>query len=305
MILLSVLGVIGIVYIIIVQMAADSVFTYQYYNRVLFKEKAYYISRSAYTGVQDLFLMDNPEVDSLLDIWAQETLAFDLEDEQVVVHAVIEDQDRYLNPNKIMQNDDPNKDQEAVFRRLFRYMQMEPDLLNALMDWIDRDSERRFPMGADGLDYQDYPSKGAPLDSVEEIRLIKGLSEFYAPRKYMGNDILGLKDVLSVYASGRVNINTAPFEVLLSLDDEMSPDLVSEIIRIREITPFQNVDELIDVAGANHDLVYRLKRLAGVNSTNFKLTVYVENYDGSISSSLEAVFTRGTRGGKILFWQAN
>ena len=304
MVLLSVLGALGIIYIMIVQMSADVLFTSQYYNSVLFKEKAYYMSRSAFAGIQDLFLLDDAKVDSFHDVWATE-IPYDLDDEQVRLSVKIEDLERYLNPNQLLAGSPPDKKKKEIFRRLLRNMEADPDLTNALIDWIDEDQERTIPLGADGMDYPpELPSKGGALDSLEEIKLIKGLSEFYSPRTIMGKTYPGLKDLLTVRSSGKVNINTAPPEVLMALDDEMNQDVVNEIIRIRETEPIEKIDDLVEMAGMSYDLIYRIKKYAVVKSNYFRAVITVESYDEKNSADLVVIFSRGKRGGKVRLWQA-
>lgn len=304
MVLLSVLGAIGIIYILVVQMSADAMFSSKYYQKIYFKEKAYYISRSVYSGVQQLFYLDGADVDSFHDHWAMGIPPYEMEDEKVNITIEIEDLGRYINPNVLLSSANPKEENIELFRRLFRNLQIEPELVNALIDWIDADQIRRVPFGADGWDYTDIPSKGGPLDSIEEIKLIKRLGEHYQG-KIVGKERLpGLKDVLTVYSGGKININTAGPDVLMCLDDEMNEDLVAEIIRSREMAPIKKIDNLIDIAGMNHDLLYRIKKHAGVNSTAFRAVITIDSLDERDSAQLVVIFKRGNQSGEIIYWQA-
>lgn len=97
------------------------------------------------------------------------------------------------------------------------------DVIGNLIDWIDPDDNRvsidqytwMIQEGAgEGEDsyYRDgderYRSKDSMFDSVEELRLVKGVSDelFYF-----------LKDRVSVHASDKVNMNTASAQVLAAL----------------------------------------------------------------------------------------
>ena len=59
---------------------------------------------------------------------------------------------------------------------------------------------------------------------------------------------------MSVCSSGKVNINTAPREVLRCLDEEMTDTLVSEIDNRRQSSAFENFNELREVTGFNEGL---------------------------------------------------
>jgi hypothetical protein len=97
------------------------------------------------------------------------------------------------------------------------------EVIGNLVDWIDADDNRvsidpftwRLQEGAgEGEDsyYRDmddrYRSKDSMFDSVEELRLVRGVSdELY----------FFLRDRVSVYATDKVNVNTASAEVISAL----------------------------------------------------------------------------------------
>jgi hypothetical protein len=97
------------------------------------------------------------------------------------------------------------------------------EVIGNLIDWIDPDDNRvsidpftwQLQEGAgegedsyyrDGVDR--YRSKDSMFDSVEELRLVRGVSD---------DLFVFLKDRVSVYAADKVNVNTASAEVLSSL----------------------------------------------------------------------------------------
>ncbi len=105
------------------------------------------------------------------------------------------------------------------------------EIIGNLVDWIDSDDNRiaydpvtnQFAEGAgEGEDayYRDllsdvrYRSKDAPFDSVEELRLIRGINdELYEH----------LKNKVSAHGTGKVDVNFASGEVLASLLRAESP----------------------------------------------------------------------------------
>src|SRR5690606_13671192 len=103
------------------------------------------------------------------------------------------------------------------------------DLVSALIDWWDADTERTvFDPGAgevtssggeDNL-YQSfsdpYRVKHAPFDSLEELRLVRGVGDdFWATFVEPDPDDPESRNV-TIYGSGSVNPNEAPPEVLLA-----------------------------------------------------------------------------------------
>ncbi len=81
----------------------------------------------------------------------------------------------------------------------------------AIEDWRDPDTDQR-PRGAEGFYYhslgQAYDCKDGPFENVEELLLVKGIT----PDVYQR-----VEPYVTVFGSGRVNINTASLPVLRAL----------------------------------------------------------------------------------------
>jgi len=97
----------------------------------------------------------------------------------------------------------------------------------AIIDWRDADSNLSIPVGsAEDLDYRvttyPYESKDAPIEVLEELLLVKGMNQEILDR---------IRDYITIYGSGKVNVNTASKKVLLSLG--IHKDTVDKIIAFR------------------------------------------------------------------------
>jgi len=95
-------------------------------------------------------------------------------------------------------------------------------MIDCLEDWIDEGDLHKLN-GAESDDpfYQDrgYPVKNGPLDSVEELLLVKGWGEdilYGKDEDEEGDAIFGIVRLLTVWGDGKVNLNTASTDVLLS-----------------------------------------------------------------------------------------
>ena len=122
-------------------------------------------------------------------------------------------------------------------------------LMESFFDWVDIDNEPK-PYGAETDDYYGtlkppYHAKNGPLDTVEELLLIKGFTKEILfgglpPDAKEGDaPYTGIADILTVYGNNQVNVNAASARVLMSLPvidgDEA---LANDIIREREgLTP--------------------------------------------------------------------
>lgn len=120
-------------------------------------------------------------------------------------------------------------------------------VVDSILDWRDPDDFYRLN-GAENDYYQSlkepYPCKNGPLDSIEELLLVKGITRdlFYGSKVTEG---WGLKDIFSVYAMGeRININHAPPGVLKVLLGLPQP-LIETLLVARKEREFRNEMELL------------------------------------------------------------
>ncbi len=121
----------------------------------------------------------------------------------------------------------------STLKRLFELVldssEMEAqELAAAIQDWRDADSFLSLPLGSAEDPYyralsHPYEAKDAYFEVIEELLLVKGISPKIFDK---------VKDYLTVYGEGKVNINTAPKPVLCALD--LSEDLVEKIINFRK-----------------------------------------------------------------------
>lgn len=105
-----------------------------------------------------------------------------------------------------------------VLRRLFKTVLNFGDteaqeLAASIVDWRDNDSLLSIPLGSAEDSYyrsrpHAYEAKDAPFDILDEVVLVKDMDMETFNR---------IKNYITIYGSGRININTASKEVLLSL----------------------------------------------------------------------------------------
>lgn len=91
-------------------------------------------------------------------------------------------------------------------------------LVKAITDWLDRDDETAGEFGAETDYYQQleqpYGCKNSRFTSLAELQLVRGMTE----ELYFGvEENPGLRDILTVYGGGKININTATPLILRAL----------------------------------------------------------------------------------------
>ncbi len=137
---------------------------------------------------------------------------------------------------------------QARFRRLLANLGLDPELANAVADWIDPDSEARFPGGAEDDHYlgQDPPYRAAnrPFTSPTELLLVAG---FDHAMLYGDDEREGLLPHLAALPDPdtTINVNTADLQVLRALTDKMDEGAAQAILQRRREAPFKRVQDLL------------------------------------------------------------
>jgi general secretion pathway protein K len=267
---------IGILSAFVTELAKDTYFFDDYSQRIISQEQIYFMSDVGIEAVKNILEEDDSKYDSFNDNWAQQ-MPVELKEASFTIEIV--DQERYLNPN-ILVNQKDEIDEKAfdIFQRLFYYLEIDTQVLYNIIDWIDKNKDS----SGGEEDYIDFPAKNDKIDTLEELKMIKGITpEIFEGKKEEGKTVIsgeekpGLKDVLSPYSDGKVNINTASVYVLMSLDDDIDESLASSIIAYRKENPFTNVNDLIKVDGMNSDIIYRIKNFVDVKSKNFLVNIKI------------------------------
>jgi type II secretory pathway component PulK len=215
---------------------------------------------------------------------------------------------------------------------------MSEDMRTCLTDWMDSD-DVPGPNGAENDFYlarkKPYQCKNAPLETLEELRLIRG----FAPMEYLGVDAidkmrlhpseyaqtlnapplnpdgtrhLGWVDLLTTLGDGKINLNTAPVCVLETLP--LSSDAVGQITAFREFTDAtggklddhafrteQDVDQLQGLTDSDKDV---LKQAGAFQSKHFRIFVHAAHAATGLERHLELVVKREQGKVEVLQWNS-
>jgi len=115
------------------------------------------------------------QTDNLEEPWAQQAEAFPIDDG--IVQGVIIDTNRLFNLNDLVDKNGLAKPLfETSIKALFTQLDLDASLVDALIDWMDRDSQTHGSNGAEDSSYydRDYHVKNARLDRWHELLLIRG-----------------------------------------------------------------------------------------------------------------------------------
>ena len=219
--------------------------------------------------------------DATTDLWAFPITKYAIGDG--LMTAQIEDERSKLNLNELATAADPNAKKTKVLRvkRLFALLQLNPDLVDAIVDWVDADDIPEAA-GAESVYYQalrpSYRAANAPLQTPGELRLIKGMTPEIVDK---------LLQYVTVYphdGESRININTADLLVLQALDPRISQTTAGEIIQNRPYKTIVELDRVSSVADIMRELrplgVYEVK--SNIFSARLSLTVNETTKAGAV-----------------------
>lgn len=127
---------------------------------------------------------------------------------------------------------------EQQLRMLFKALALDANAVQAILDWVDSDTETRFPNGAEDDYYTEqtpaYRAANRPFTTPRELLLVKGITlaiyQKLAPF------------VVCLPQTSRINVNTADKEVLMSLAPGIDSAAAETIMRARDTQPFLTPD---------------------------------------------------------------
>lgn len=210
-----------------------------------------------------------------------------------------------------------NKVDRPVLERLFRIVvgvdeTQAQELAACIIDWRDADSQLSIPLGSAEDDYYKslpfpYGAKNADFQVLNELLLVKGMTPEIFSR---------LRDYITIYGDGRVNINTASKAVLLATG--LSDDIVEKILTYRQGndkvagTADDNIFDvpagIVAVLSQAYDLSESqaaaisavVQPRLGTNANYFMIHVHARLPHKKYRAHAACVVNRQ---GKILFWQ--
>ena len=226
---------------------------------------------------------DNAASDDLTENWAKPLPALPAEGGQVTGR-ITDAQGKFNLNNLILDNKKISSADVDVFKNLLRSISVDPNLTDAVIDWID-DNTTTEPYGAEDIDYLQlktpYRAANQRMQSVDELRLVKGFTPEIVQKLRPW--------ITTLPTHTEININTAPKEVLAALFQAL-PSATDQILAQR---PYKDTSAIAP-------LVARLPTgvtlpAYGVKSSYFDVTV--ETLFGRYRRTTLALIQRGIGNG--------
>jgi general secretion pathway protein K len=238
----------------------------------------------------------NSAIDSLNETWARPLAGLPVE-RAIVGGSITDAQSRY-NLNNLAKDGARSDADVQLARRLFDSLGVEPALVDAVVDWIDADSE---PTGNAGAEDSWYLSLPRPYRTAN--RPLMQLEELYRVRGFDARRIERLRPFVSTLpARTPVNANTAGAEVLSAILPTVGTEEIRAFVASRGARPVadrQDLAKRIPNAPAS-----AIAADLDVKTTHFLVVVSVAQDD--VRASAEALVARpgtGTGPSTAIIWR--
>ena len=232
------------------------------------------------------------DVDSLDEGWAQPIAALPVD--RATVAGAITDEQGKVNLNNLAPDGQRSDPDLRIFRTLLGSLGLSPDLADAVLDWIDRDSDLAGSAGAEDSYYlalaRPYRAPNAPMVQVEELYRVRGFD---------AATVAKLKPyVTALPGRTAINVNTASDVVLaavLGLTREKAAAMVIE----RRAKPFRSRSEFAD--RARRDGVESVGSELDVKSAFYSVRIQVAQDEVQLAS--EALVRRADNASTAIIWR--
>ena len=234
------------------------------------------------------------DTDSLQDVWARDIPPIDTGAGMLAVR--IEDEQGKLNLNGLATGSLSPAGRR--FQSLLRKLDLDPALAAPLADWVDRNKDPGpGPLAAEAEWYSQkvppYAPRNGPLRSYAELALVRG----YTPEV-----LVRLRRFVTVLPDldTKVNANTAPPEVLASLDPRLDDEgIVKRLVDARTERPFSKPASMALVGGMESFPAEEIDRLFTFRSSWFRVRA-TGDVAGAMRST-EALVQRSNGKPKIVY----
>ena len=223
----------------------------------------------------------------------------------VFASGLIRDEAGKFNLNNLVKTDQSASAEDIdIFKRLLKNLGLNPDLAEAVVDWLDKDSEPRANGAEDGY-YTSlatpYRTANQPMVQWQELARVKGFDAKTLTR--LAPFVTALPIKTSTKGRTKINVNTAPNEIMSALLPELPRDDMANLIRLREL-PYLSVDDLVKRFPALKNSATILDQFADVRSKFFTVSVAIT---GEVAASRQTALLDASESGvwpRIIWVQA-
>ncbi len=169
-----------------------------------------------------------------------------------------------------------------------------PWLTAVVLDFIDSDSRQK--LGGS----ERNASIDRQLCDITELKLIDEIDDGVL---WGTKDIpIGLAGYLTVYGKEKVNINTAPPEVIAILDDKIDIAQARNFAALRLMYPIKSLDDLKKIPNIPVEVITKLSNIIAYESTYFRLNINV-SYGEKTERNFRIIVKRENNSCSLVRWE--
>ena len=206
----------------------------------------------------------------------------------------ISDESGKINVNKIT---DETRDNFIKFLIAYKLEEHTAEIItDSILDWLDED-DLHHVNGAEKDYYltlpEPYEPKNGPFESLEEMTLVKGIT----PQIFEL-----LRDHLTIYGSGKINVNFASKEVLLyvpTITEEIARAMIEYRGKIGKIAKIDDLKEIFRYFGIIGAYFQKIINYLTVYDSNY-MTINSVSSSDKIKNSYKIVVFKGVDRCKII-----
>ena len=252
--LIIALWTIGLLSMLVMSFALDAMLEGRISTYVRQRRRVDYLTQSG-VAIAEMLLLEYPNAstasaaDEKEDRWKEgklrikrgQTAVVDEEIGDGAVHVEIIPEPARWNMNKLV-----GTEYDAVWEQIFESagipQEYFSELIDCWTDWVDEDSSPTRD-GAEDDYYKSleppYMARNKSVDTVDELRLVKGFVAAILDggvlnpeekNKELQVSVKGIKELFTTYGDGKINVNAAPMEVLMTIPgvDEITAGAIIE-----------------------------------------------------------------------------
>lgn len=311
-VLLLVLGTVALFTALVVSFSADQGLDMELAYNFRDSVQAQYIARAGIEAAQAMLKEDDPSYDADDEEWgsfAEYALGASAYLEGPTFGGTLEDECGKIDLNSL-NIEGEQVYREAQLKQLFELLEIDisadelDELAKSLRDWQDMNDQPEF--GGAESDYYlsldpPYICKNGPLDTPEEILLVKGMK----PEYYYGTEnYKGIKEYVTVGTGGKINLNTASRIVLMSMSRTYLTEDAAE--SIEDGRPFLNEQDRSRIQGLDlndpSDEMKWIRKTLDVKSSLFSADIS-GNMPSGARINIRAVLQRFQNDVRIVYYK--
>ncbi|MCC6325344.1 MAG: hypothetical protein DCC43_11625 [Candidatus Brocadia sp.] len=237
---------------------------------------------------------DTRRYDKKSSVWIPSNNPYSIRIGERDCEVLISDESGKINVNKLT---DDMRTNFIKFLTSFKLEELVAETItDSILDWLDEDDLHHIN-GAEKDFYATLPDpyepQNGPFESLEELTLVKGIT----PPIF---DLI--RDRLTIYGSGKINVNFASKEVLLFVP-EMTKEIAESIIRVRKkrgkiknLSILKAIFKHVGVIGKEYEEMIKYVTL----DTSDYITIHSIASSGKIKSGYKLLVLKSVGNCKIL-----